>query len=392
MSDVKFACSHCKRTLEGDESVLGQEVQCPSCGKAFKAEPLRISKPAIRIAAESTDKDEAKRIVSQLSGRLTTFAEVEKLEGFNPKEFFSEVFNKHSHEEVEEYFTVGTRSTTPDIEDLDTSWPKPWVFFKTFMSVLIVYVLFLVGWNEFGNVNLVPGLIMTGSFAIPITTLIFFVEVNARRNVSLYQVIRLLFMGGVLSLILSLLLFQVTDSLKLAWLGASLAGLVEEPGKMLALLTVAGIPKYRYKLNGLLFGAAIGTGFAAFESAGYALQAGLHDVNAMKETIMLRGMLSPFGHIAWTAMCGAALWRVKGGDKFTFSMVKDMRFLKVFIVAVVLHMLWNAPFNLPFYGKFVILGAAAWIVILGLIQEGLKELRTEKASEATKKSSPRKPI
>ena len=61
-------------------------------------------------------------------------------------------------------------------------------------------------------------------------------------------------------------------------------------------------------------------------------------------------------------------------------MVQDMRFLKVFVVAVILHMLWNSPFYLPFYGKFAILGIAAWIVILGLIQEGLKELRDEKES------------
>jgi len=79
-------------------------------------------------------------------------------------------------------------------------------------------------------------------------------------------------------------------------------------------------------------------------------------------------------------MCGAALWRVKGARNLTFSMIQDMRFLKVFITAVILHMLWNSPIHLPFYGKYVILGVAAWLVILGLIQEGLKELRAEKSS------------
>jgi RsiW-degrading membrane proteinase PrsW (M82 family) len=94
---------------------------------------------------------------------------------------------------------------------------------------------------------------------------------------------------------------------------------------------------------------------------------------------MIRGMLSPFGHIAWTAMCGAALWRVKGENKFAFEMVKDERFLKVFGFAVVLHMLWNTSWNFPFYSKFVILGVAAWVLIFALIQDGLKELRDEKA-------------
>jgi protease PrsW len=196
----------------------------------------------------------------------------------------------------------------------------------------------------------------------------------------LYQVIRLVFLGGIMSLILSLLFFKVTAAMRLSWLGASVAGLAEEPGKLLGLLTVAGIAKYRYKLNGLLFGAAVGTGFAAFESAGYALRVGLDDTGLMKDTIMVRGLLSPFAHIAWTAMCGAALWRVKGAQKFAVSMVQDKRFVKVFVFAVVLHMLWNSPIRLPFYGKYVILGVAAWVVIFGLIQEGLKELRAEKAS------------
>jgi RsiW-degrading membrane proteinase PrsW (M82 family) len=390
MSDMKFTCPHCEQHLEGDPALMGQQVQCPSCTKSFTATPpVAPAQQSQEPVVASVDANDVQKIASKLSGHLTSFAGVEKLEGFSLKDLFSEVFRKHSREEIEEYFTVGTPSTTPSIETIDTTWPKPWVFSKTFIGALVVYILFLSAWNEFGNVNLIPGLIMVGSFAVPIATLIFFVEMNARRNVSLYQVIRLLFMGGILSLILSLLLFQLTASMQLEWLGASVAGLAEEPGKLLALLTVTGVPKYRYKLNGLLFGAAVGTGFAAFESAGYALWVGLHDTDMMKDTIMVRGMLSPFAHIAWTAMCGAALWRVKGSGKFSLSMLKDVRFLKVFAVAVVLHMLWNSPLHLPFYGKYAILGVAAWIIILGLIQEGLKELRQEKSGSQEVPTTPR---
>lgn len=131
-------------------------------------------------------------------------------------------------------------------------------------------------------------------------------------------------------------------------------------------------PRYPYRLNGLLFGAAVGAGFPAFESAGYALHVGLSNSNAMKNT--MRGMFSPFGHIAWTAMCGAVLWRVKGARKFSFEMVKDSRFLKIFFLAVVLHIIRNTPWRLPFYGKFAVLGVAAWVVLLALIQDGPKEL------------------
>jgi RsiW-degrading membrane proteinase PrsW (M82 family) len=384
MAEIKIKCPQCNKELQGNDAILGQEVQCASCNHIFKAEASapKQSPPKLKVAEPAANTDAAndvKRLAASLSERITTFAGVEKLEGFSLKDLFSEVFRKHTREEIEDYFTVGTLRTTPSITDVDTSWPKPWVFFETFLGALIVYILFLSGWNEFGNLNLIPGLIMMGSFAVPLATLIFFVEINARRNVSLYQVIRLLFLGGILSLIFSLLFFMVTDKLGVGWLGASVAAFAEEPGKLLALFIVINLPKYRYRLNGLLFGAAVGTGFAAFESAGYAFRMGLHNTDLMKDTIMVRGMLSPFGHIAWTAMCGAALWRVKGDSKFAFAMVQDKRFLKVFGFAIVLHMLWNTPWNFPFYSKFVILGTAAWVLIFALIQDGLKELRDEKA-------------
>jgi RsiW-degrading membrane proteinase PrsW (M82 family) len=253
------------------------------------------------------------------------------------------------------------------------------VFFKTFLGAIIVYVLFVQAWKEFGNINLVPGLIMVGSFAVPVSALIFFVEVNARRNVSLYQVVRMVFVGGIVSLISSLILFQVSDAFSLNWLGASVSGIVEEPGKLLALILVVNVTKYRYTLNGLLFGASVGAGFAAFESAGFALVAGLvNGTDAMMDSIMLRGMLSPFAHIVWTGMCGTALWKVKGDRKFQFEMLKDPRFLRILGIAIVMHMMWNSPLYLPFYAKYAVLGTVAWIVILALIQDGLKQLREEK--------------
>lgn len=250
------------------------------------------------------------KLAAKVSGELTKLAGVEKLEGFSLSALFSEVFKKHPNEEVENYFTVGTPATTPALTEVEEGWPRPWVFFRMFLFVGFVYLCFLQAWNEFHNINLVPGLIMVGSFAVPISALVFFFEMNTRKNVSLYQLMRLVFLGGVLSLIISLIFFEISDNLKLNWLGASVAGLVEEPGKLLALLIVVNIPRYKYTLNGLLFGAAIGTGFAAFESAGYALYAGLNnpDPDAMKDSIVIRGMLAPFAHIALDGyVCGCAL-------------------------------------------------------------------------------------
>lgn len=341
---------------------------------------IRVVEPGASLPAIPAD---AHKVVGDMAKKVTELVGVEQLEGFKLGEMFSEVFKKHSQSEVEEYFTVGTARTTPPISEVDTAWPRPWMFFRTFVGALVVYLAFVQAWKEFLNPNLVPGLIFVGSFAVPISTLFFFLESNPRRNISLYQVIRLVFLGGVLSLIFSLFLFRVTRSLSLDWLGASVAGLAEEPGKLLALLLVINVTRYRYIHNGLLFGAAVGTGFAAFESAGYALMALLDGSSSiMLDNIQVRGMLAPFCHIVWTGMNAGALWRVKGDQKFRLDMLKDPRFYRVFAFSVVLHMLWNSPIDLPFYGKYILLGFGAWVVVLSLVQQGLKQLREEKMAAA----------
>lgn len=352
------------------------------------AEPS--SEPSGPTAAEG-------RFFGRVSDRISSAAGVQRLEGFSLGDTFSEVFSRHSYEEIERYFSVGGPDTTPPLTQIDVGWPKPWVFFRTLLVALGAYIAFVQAWQQFSNVKLVPGIIFVGSFAIPFATLILFFELNIRRNVSLYQIGRLVALGGAASIVLSLLGYQVASGLKLDWMGASVAGLVEEPGKLLVLAFVVNNRRYRYILNGLLLGAAVGAGFAAFESAGYAflyllqhlgvsmqnngnVTLQLDDVDAMRQLIMSRGLLSPFGHIAWTAMSAAALWRVKGDAPFRWEMLKDPRFTRVFAAAVVLHMIWDSPLELPFDGLYILLGAVAWIIVLGLVQEGIAELRTKQAA------------
>ena len=341
----------------------------------------------VKKADDLLSEDGIKKSVASVQNKFRQFTGTEKLEGFSLGSLFADVFKKHSVDEVESYFTVGTPGTVPEVKDLDTSWPRPWMFLRALAGSAIVYFLFVCAWDMFENINLIPGLIMTGAMAIPLATTLFFFEMNARRNVSLYRVLKLVLLGGIVSLVFSLILFELPLD-NLGWMGASIAGLIEEPGKLLALLVVARAAKYRYKLNGLLFGACVGTGFAMFESMGYAFQILLAEgVKGMNSNILLRGFLSPCGHIVWTAIAGAAMWRVKGSAPFRFSMVKNGRFWHLFLVPVVLHMIWNADFELPFLAKYWILGLIAWTVVLALIQEGLKELRMEKEGGQCDKDS-----
>ena len=73
-------------------------------------------------------------VLNSLTDRLHQLTATDKLEGFSLREMFSEVFKKRTQEEIEEYFIVGTRRTTPPIREVPTGWPKPWFFMRVLAS------------------------------------------------------------------------------------------------------------------------------------------------------------------------------------------------------------------------------------------------------------------
>jgi len=319
----------------------------------------------------------ATHVMESLMSRLNQLASTDKLEGFSLREMFSEVFKKRSHEEIEEYFIVGTSRTTPPITEVQTGWPKPWFFTRVLLFTAIIYFGFSYAMDQFLNENLVPGLIMMGSLAVPLATVFLFFELNSPRNVSFLDVLMLVAFGGVVSLFVSLIGFNIAH---LNWLGASSAGIVEEIGKLLAVALIVRKPRYKYILNGMLFGAAVGAGFAAFESAGYAFRELLNqnfDVTAMGDVIRLRAFLTPFGHVAWTAIAAGALWRAKGDRNLTPAIFMDQKFLKAFSIPVLLHMIWNSPLPSPYHILQLVLGVVGWFVVFGLVQQGLYQVRDE---------------
>jgi RsiW-degrading membrane proteinase PrsW (M82 family) len=127
-----------------------------------------------------------------------------------------------------------------------------------------------------------------------------------------------------------------------------------------------------------LFGAAIGAGFAAFESAGYALQLGLLvSEKAMMDNLVTRGLLSPFGHIAWSAAYGFAYWKFRLRKANAVQTISDPAFLRVFGAAILLHAIWNIDFELPFFAKYLILWLVAWVVLISMVQCGLRDVRSK---------------
>ncbi|MDB6109820.1 MAG: Membrane protein-like protein [Pedosphaera sp.] len=345
-------------------------------GISPRSEPLRLPE-----GARKGDSSLARDLLDHISDTLNHVAGTEKLEGFSLREMFSQTFQKRTGTEMEDYLIVGTERTTPPISEVQTGWPKPWLFARFLLFFGLIYFGFVFAYQQFRNANLIPGLILMGAFATPVATLILFFELNTPKNVSLYRLMVLVSLGGIVSLFVSLLGYNLT---KFDWMGASSAGIVEELGKLVALILILRTPRYKFTLNGLLFGAAVGVGFAAFENAGYALYMwDRFGGSAMMQIIVMRAVLSPLMHVAWTAMVGAALWRVKGDQPITFTTLANPRFYRVLLLAMFLHMFWNVPWHPPFFLKELVLGSAAWFVIWGLVQQGLRQVRDEQRAVET---------
>ncbi|MEC1525888.1 PrsW family intramembrane metalloprotease [Neobacillus niacini] len=284
---------------------------------------------------------------------------------------FSRVFRNHSELEAERLFIVGTALTTPKISEVKETWPKPWLFARVFIIALLIFAGFYIGANYFGNWNFIPGVIIVGAFAVPFSTLIFFWEMNAPQNIAFYRVIYYVLTGGILSMLAAIVFFDILKNN----INPITIGIVEELAKAIMVIAFVRYRKYKYILNGLLIGAAVGAGFAAFETAGYALRSLLTGDGAnLYNTIMIRGIFAPGGHVAWAALTGAAFCRVQGDHPFNLRMLFRIKFLRVFMLVVAIHALWDTPIQGMFPYGHVFLMIASWIVVFLLIRAGLKEI------------------
>lgn len=323
--------------------------------------------------------------------RLADFAGVERITGFRPRELMSLALRKHSQDELEQTFATGLPGFTPPLDKVLSDWPKPWIFVRLYATASMLFLGFVALVEIFENYNLLPGLLVVGSFAVPLSVLVLFFELNTPRNISLYAITRAFLIGGVISLAITLVLIQFGNSQN-AILGPLLTGILEEVGKLLAVFVIAlRMPGLRYPwiLNGMLFGAAVGAGFAAFESAGYAMTTMLSQssetglgVGPAITVIFLRGALAPFGHVVWTALAAGALWRVKRDRGMSPAMLVDLRVLRVLAMVIALHAIWDFGVQLPFMLKYAALGVTAWVLVLGMVTAGLKQIKATQVNAA----------
>lgn len=214
------------------------------------------------------------------------------------------------------------------------------------------------------NPNMVPAAILLGAAVVPAAFVAFISGRRLAYSVGGTIIGASAFFGGVIGLIVAgTLEFDAQHDLGgLPMIGI---GLIEETSKLIIPLVILLLwRRYRSPSNGLLIGVAAGAGFAALETMGYAfttLITSHGSITATVDELLLRGFLSPAGHMAWTGIAATALYAAAASG---WHRRQIGRFVLAFLVAVALHALWDSQSSLIGTGVVAVLslGALAWTV------------------------------
>jgi RsiW-degrading membrane proteinase PrsW (M82 family) len=220
------------------------------------------------------------------------------------------------------------------------SWPLHWVAVLLTGAALFGAVL-LVLLNT-GDPIYLPCLLVLGAAVVPATLTTFVTEVESSRWLSFPRVVVAAVLGGVVGGVLAGQL-EFDTARALGSLPYLMIGLIEESAKLAipVLLFAWRRPRPR-AVDGLVMGVAVGSGFAAMETAGYAfvalLASGGH-LRSVDSLLLLRAVTSLGGHAAWTGLACAAWFAIRGASS---RWVGWLRFLGTFAGVVCLHALWDA--------------------------------------------------
>jgi protease PrsW len=215
---------------------------------------------------------------------------------------------------------------------------RAWV--RIFLGGLALWIATVVVQFITLNPNLVPTLILIGSFLVPVTFVAYAFEHRASDTLTEHTIFVGFVYGGVLGVLGATVLeaFLLHGS-SVGYIGV---GLIEEGVKLVALWWVARRLHTYVVRDGIVLGATVGFGFAAFESAGYAFNAlfTMHGLSlaSVVETELLRGILTPVGHGLWTGILGGVLFHAARNGRLRIS----LGLIIWYLVVSGLHAFWDA--------------------------------------------------
>ncbi|GAA5033536.1 PrsW family intramembrane metalloprotease [Microbacterium fluvii] len=176
-------------------------------------------------------------------------------------------------------------------------------------------------------------------------------------------------------LVLSVVLAATPDDVREVFTAVVQAPVVEEVMKGLGVYVVflVGRRTFDGPLDGVVYGALVGAGFAFTENIQYfALSILTGGVEQATATFFVRGILSPFAHVMFTAVTGFALGLaarrgLHGAQAFG-------AWLLGLLGAILLHAIWNGS---TLFGDFFVLYLVLQMPLFVLFVLGVVALRRE---------------
>ncbi|MBD5445293.1 MAG: PrsW family intramembrane metalloprotease [Lachnospiraceae bacterium] len=332
----------------------------------------RNAKEAKRIAAsldaaDSVQTEETPEALASVGSKLT--------------DLFASLFQEHTNEEAKEIFIAGTAKTTPLEYSQDDVQPRPWLFLRIFVALMLTFGFLYICAAQLQNFNTISALLFLGAAVFPFSILILMYETNTPKNISIFDVMKMLFAGSIAALLLTTITFDVFPIGQLNYSDALIVGFIEELIKLLVIIIFIRLINPKYILNGLLIGAAVGAGFSVFESAGYAFRFYLlngGNIGYLTDIILLRAWSSLGSHTVWSVIIGGGLLSAKSDKPFSFKLFFNLEFLSDFIATLILHSIWNCPFmdsGSNVYIKLIVLTVLAWMILLSLLKSGIRQFK-----------------
>lgn len=216
---------------------------------------------------------------------------------------------------------------------------RPW--FQVLVTGTGLFFVVHAAFLRTANPNYVPTLLFLGAFIVPTSFVLYVYEREPARDVPLALLAVCFVWGGVVATVAAgVLEYQTLRALgPLELFGV---GFIEETTKLfLPVILFIRATGYRSEAHGLVFGVAAGMGFAALESMGYGFTELMRSQGSVRDAeslLMVRGLLSPAGHAAWTGLVCAVLWRER---QRVGHFVLNAAVLGAFAAAVLLHALWD---------------------------------------------------
>ena len=246
--------------------------------------------------------------------------------------------------------------------------PYPWHLRFAWLLALVLGVLAYVATFVLmlltGNPMMVPTVLLVGAAAIPLTVLLLAQSSRIGPLVPTRIVLVTAALGGLFT-ICAAGLEESIAGLLFGRASILLVGIIEESAKLVVPLLVLALAHRVTRGGGIVIGIAAGTGFAVLETMGYgfaALLARNGGLGALDATLILRGILVPAGHVAWTGAICAALWYLVETSHKVRGVIA---LVAAYAGAIILHTAWDATASgaLHLLIGVISVGALLWLIV-----------------------------